>query len=195
VSAPPGDDIRFRLACLHLLQNDVLGYRQLCLELLERIGQSEEGFTRPAHAYVASRTCTLSPESTLDPAQGVLWAEKVVAIQRNVPWHLHTLVLAQYRAGQFEQAVKRSNESLKTSSWWGGALNWLVLAMAHKHLGQLEEARSFMDKVVAWRQKSTQGSAPKGEPATPPEMHLNEWLEFHVLYPEAQALLKTAGYP
>jgi serine/threonine protein kinase/tetratricopeptide (TPR) repeat protein len=192
----PDDDVWFQLACLHLIQNDVPGYRQVCRRLLERIGQTKEGFTWAPWAFLASRTCMIARESAPGPAQGVLWAEQAVATRRTVPWYLHTLALAQYRAGQFEQAVRTSDESLKVAPGWGGApLNWLVLAMAHQRLEHPTEARAFMDKAAVWRQRATRRPAPRGEPPSVPDVHLNEWLEFHVLWPEAQELLKWASTP
>jgi hypothetical protein len=68
-------------------------------------------------------------------------------------------------------------------------LNWLVLALAHQRLGHADESRQWLQKATSWREKGTQGSA-KGEPPSPPDLHLNDWLEFEVLYPEATQLLK-----
>jgi len=187
--ARPDDDAWFRIACLRLIQNDVPGYRRWCGLLLERIGQTKEGFSRVPLAFLASRTCMVARESAPGAEQGLLWAEQAVASGRKNPAYLHILALAHYRAGHFEQAVRTSDESLKANPRWGGApLNWLVLAMANHHLGHPDEARVSMDKAVAWRQRATRGPAPKGEPPGAPDVLLNEWLEFHVLSREAETL-------
>jgi serine/threonine protein kinase/tetratricopeptide (TPR) repeat protein len=194
-AVPPGDDVWFQLACLRLLQGDASGYQELCRQLLDRISQTKEGFVGQG-AFVASRTCALHPAGGAPPAQAVLWAEKVVASGARAPWHLHSLALAHYRAGQLEQAVRRSQESLKADPRWGGAvLNWLQLALAYQRLGQPEEARAWMDKVVAWRLRAPHGASGKGEVPTPPITSLSDWLEVQVLYPEAEALLKAASGP
>jgi tetratricopeptide (TPR) repeat protein len=123
----------------------------------------------------------------------VLWAEKAVASHPKSQWCLYTLALAHYRAGQFKEAVQRSHESLKADPHWCGIpLNWLLLGMAYQRLGQPEEARQWMDKASAWRERASRGSSPKGEQATPPDVHLNDWLEFQVLWREAEELLKKA---
>src|SRR5262249_47655338 len=115
----PLDDVWLQVACLRLLQGDDEGYRALCRQLLERMGQTKAGLTG-SQAFLASRTCMLRPETNPEPAKGVLWAEKALATQPKSPWYLHALALAHYRAGQFEKAVERSQESLRADPRWGG---------------------------------------------------------------------------
>jgi Flp pilus assembly protein TadD len=66
-------------------------------------------------------------------------------------WHLHALGLAHYRAGQYDQAIRRVRESLERDPKWPAqAVNWLVLAMAHHRLGRAEGARVWLGRAVAW---------------------------------------------
>jgi serine/threonine protein kinase/tetratricopeptide (TPR) repeat protein len=186
----PLNDVWFQVASLQLLQGGGDAYQRLCRQLLERIGQTKDGFTG-YQAFLASRTCMLRPAKDPDPKQAMVWAEKAVAAQPKSPWFLHTLALAHYRAGHFEQAVARSQESMKADPKWGGnILNWLVLALAHERLGRADEARKWIDKASSWRDKAALGPG-KGEGVCPPDLLLSDWLEFQVLYPEAAAIFKS----
>jgi tetratricopeptide (TPR) repeat protein len=183
----PLNDVWFQVACLQLLQGGDDAYRRLCRQLLERIGQTEDGFTG-YQAFLASRICMLRPATDPDPKQCLAWAEEAAAAQPKVPGFVHTAAVAHYRAGHFEQALARSQESMKADPKWGGKiLNWLVLALAHERLGQAGEARKWMDKASSWRDKAALGPG-KGEGVCPPDLPLSDWLEFQVLYPEAEAI-------
>jgi serine/threonine protein kinase/Flp pilus assembly protein TadD len=187
---PYADERAFQLACLRLLEGDVKSYHQQCQQVVVSFGQIK--IPPPEeNAFRVSRTCMLRPETNPTPAQGVIWAEKAVASDLKSACYLHALGLAHYRAGQFKEAVQRSHDSLMADPRWGGnPLNWLLLALAYQRLGQPEDARPWLDKASAWQQRAIRGSSPKGEPPTPPDVHLSDWLEFQVLWREAEELLK-----
>ncbi len=65
----------------------------------------------------------------------------------------NTLGVAQYRAGQFKEAVTTLTKSMEFRSG-GDANDWFFLAMAHWQLKNKEEARKWYDKAVAWTEKS-----------------------------------------
>jgi tetratricopeptide (TPR) repeat protein len=92
------------------------------------------------------RTCALAPDADADFAQLV---ELVQIAQANTPgnWYeLYLLGIAQYRAGQYGQAVQRLRESLAGQPDWDGrALSYPILAMAHHRMGQAAEARQALD--------------------------------------------------
>jgi tetratricopeptide (TPR) repeat protein len=166
---------------LSVLKGDCKAYDQLCKELLERIGRTKESFSGQL-AFLASRSAMLRPEAGTDPAEAVRWAVLAVTGEPKCPWYLNGLGLAHYRAGQLAEALRRCRESLDADPHWGGVvLNWLLLAMTEQRLGHTEEARRWLDKVVHWRQHPEGGSSP-------PDMPLSDFLEFQVLYPEAEAL-------
>jgi serine/threonine protein kinase/tetratricopeptide (TPR) repeat protein len=182
---PGPSDVWFQVACLRQLQGDDPGYRNLCRQLLEQIGRNQPGF-KGYPAFLASRTCMLRPETAAPPKEGVAWAEQAVASRANVPWYLHGLALAHYRFGQWEEAAARSQESLKADPNWGGImLNWLVLALAEKSQGHTDQARQWMEKAASWREKAVQGAANVRQTASP-DLSLTDWLEFEVLFREAQ---------
>jgi hypothetical protein len=68
----------------------------------------------------------------------------------------------------------------------------LVLALAHQRLGQAEEARRWFGKAMKWhtglarRKDQAAATCPRG-------LYITDWLEFHVLFPEAQALVEGAA--
>jgi tetratricopeptide (TPR) repeat protein len=195
LATAPLNDVWFQLACVQQLQGDNDAYRSLCLRLLERIGQSAEGFTG-YQAFWASYACMLGPETAAPPREGVAWAEQAVASQANVPWFLHGRALAHYRAGQLEEAAADTQESIKADPKWGGfMLNWVMLALIEQRQGHADQARQWREKAASWREKAVQGSANAGQPA-PPDMSLNDWLRFEVLWREAEkSFNKEEGKP
>jgi tetratricopeptide (TPR) repeat protein len=183
----PNSDTWLQLACLRLLQDDVPGYRQLCKQLIERAGQSEGGIPGTT-AYFVSRTCTMLAQGGTNPAQVLVWAEKAVAAEPKAAWSLHTLALAHYRAGHLDQAVRYCRQSLDADPKWdGGMLNRLLQAMALCRQDQKDEARKCLRPVAQWRQEVADGTY-KGDAPCPPDKHLSDWLEFQVLWREAEKL-------
>jgi serine/threonine protein kinase/Tfp pilus assembly protein PilF len=189
LASTPPDDTWLQLACLHLLQGDTAGYRQLCQQLLKR--QPKEGFVA-SEAYIPGRTLALQPEGSAVAGQAVRLAEKALASAPQAPWFLHTLALAHYRAGQLDKAVHYAGESHQAGSQWGGTMvNLPLLALAHHRLGHLDEARKCRTQTVAWRKQILEGTY-KGKAVAPPEMHLSDWLEFQLLYTEVVALMRPS---
>jgi tetratricopeptide (TPR) repeat protein len=171
------------VACLHLLAGDVGAYRDLCRRLPCLVEQGKDPFP----VYEASRAGALSPGGPLDPTQVVTWAERAVAAERSA-WRLQMLGLARYRAGQFDEAVKSCNESLGLGPQWRGRmLNWTVLALAHHRLNHPAEARRWLARAMEWRERLRK--LDEKTVAAPPALLPLDWLEFNVLYREAQALM------
>jgi tetratricopeptide (TPR) repeat protein len=186
LASTPPNDTWFQLACLSLLQGDVPAYRQMCQQLLER--EPKEGYSGLA-AYVVGRITALHPECN---TEAVRLAEKALAGNPKVPWYLHTMALAYYRAGQFEKAVQNARESQKAGPRWGGCMvNWVLLALAHQRLGQLDTARECRQRCITWRKEVLDGTS-KEKAFAPPAMPLSDWLEFQVLYAEVVALTRPS---
>src|SRR5207253_8527165 len=115
------------------------GYNRFCRSLIQRAAQSDG-----AEAYILARTCAVARQSPVDPARAVQWANQAVASSHN-PWDFHVLGLAQYRAGQFDQALRSfTNANVKRHRY--AELNWFGLALVHHHLGHADEARQCLDK-------------------------------------------------
>jgi tetratricopeptide (TPR) repeat protein len=177
-------------AAILLLAGESKGYRELCAQVLKRLGQTKD----TQIGFQVARLCSLAGQQASDPARALQLAEKAVAEQRS-SWRVHTLGLAHYRAGSFEQAIKRLNESLAIDAHWQGAFcNCLVLAMAHHRLGQAKEAEQWLNKAARWMDRK--GLKPGKDYVGPLfGIHPHDWLEGRVLRGEAEAVLKGKGDP
>jgi serine/threonine protein kinase len=180
-------DLWVQVACLRLLLGDAPGYQLLCRrlpQLAKEAAKNPEG----DQVYTASRICTLSAAVAVPARQVASWAEQAVAVEKSA-WRLHMLARAHYRTGQFEQALRRCRESLNVDPGWPGKiLNWLVLAMVHHRLGHAPEAHQWLAKAKEWHN----GLARRKDQAAatcPLALYVTDWLEFHVLLPEAQDLV------
>jgi serine/threonine protein kinase/Flp pilus assembly protein TadD len=127
-----------------LLAGDTDSYRRLCNRMLTAFVCTED----PSTAYTVARTCALAPDTVPDATRLVQLAETAVRAQA-VPHHLHTLGLAYYRAGKFDEAIVYLQKSI-AGNWIANAANWLVLAMAHQSLNRTDEARKWYDQAVKW---------------------------------------------
>ena len=125
----PHEEAWYSRAMLHLRNGNMDGYREICSDMLQRFGTG------------ATWTCTLSPNSGVDPARIVRLAEKMLAKSARNHWHVNQLGAALYRAGRFEKAVERLTEATELSAdpYRSNMLNtWFYLAMAHHRLGHAE---------------------------------------------------------
>ncbi len=94
---------------------------------------------------------TCPDRSVWNPDRALEYATKAIAMSPNEGGFWNTLGVAQYRAGQCKEAVITLSKSMELRSG-GTASDWFFLAMAHKQLGNQEEARQWYDKAVAWTQ-------------------------------------------
>src|SRR5262249_34744574 len=190
IESLPVTELWFEAACLRLLAGDRKGYDSLRGKMLQRVKAAGVGITAN-HAFRLARTQALHPQGNGDAARAVSWGEQAVQDQPRCPWYLHALALARYRAGQFAEASQRSRESLAADPRWGGAtLNWLVLAMAQTRLGHPDDGRLWMQKATQWRAKAVNGTTQDGA-VYPPDLALSDWLEFQLLYREAETFLRN----
>jgi WD40 repeat protein/serine/threonine protein kinase len=175
---PAPTDEAFEYACLLLLKGDEAGYRRFCRQLAERAGPEPDPFL----SFVLARSCGLAPDGAADPTQAVAWAEKMIRAGGKPAWYVHALGLAHYRAGAWDQARQRFEESDK--SRWGDAtvVNWLGLALVCQRTGRVDEAHRWLEKASGWLDKA----GPESLPAP-------DRLEAEVLRLEAEALVKGGG--
>ena len=66
---------------------------------------------------------------------------------------LNTLGAALYRAGRFEEAIRRLNESIQALDGGDVPKGFAFLAMAHHRLGHGDEAKRWLDKLAAYQPK------------------------------------------
>ncbi|MGH7134424.1 MAG: hypothetical protein ACREHD_01710, partial [Pirellulales bacterium] len=182
-SRPLRDDA-FAYACLLLIREDSEGYQRFCQETIEPAAETKD----PWEAFVLARACAMARESPLDPARAIRWAKLAVAIDRH-PWNFHVLGLAEYRAGELDQALQSFTKA-NVDAWNYKELNWFGLALVYHGLGQLDEARRCFDKGIQWLE--LQGAPGPDQPAKllPPD-----WLEAQLLRREAEDLLEIKRSP
>jgi serine/threonine protein kinase/Flp pilus assembly protein TadD len=128
-------------AVLNLAAADRESYRRVCTDMLDRFGGTDDA--RTAHAVVAA--CTLLPDALSD--MGRLVPVGQVAA-RWYPGSSRMLAAAQCRAGAYEQAVRSFREAAIHYRLRAGDL--LLLALAHHHLGDAEEATGCLSKAIQW---------------------------------------------
>jgi tetratricopeptide (TPR) repeat protein len=86
------------------------------------------------------RAVELAKKATeLAPGDGNIW---------------NTLGVAQYRAGDWQPAIKSFTKSIELRKG-GDETDWFFLAMAHWRLGHKDEARQCYDKAIEWMGKNS----------------------------------------
>jgi tetratricopeptide (TPR) repeat protein len=174
----------FAYGCLFLIRGDSEGYDRFCQGMIQRAAQSKD----PYEAYILARSCAIGRKSPVDPAQAVQWANRAVASDHR-PWCFAALGLAQYRAGQFDQALQSFTKA-NDKAWPAGELSWFGLALVHHRLGHPDEARQCLDKGIQWLERVGPPS-----PERPAQLLSWDWLEGQLLRREAEELLKTNRSP
>jgi WD40 repeat protein/serine/threonine protein kinase len=176
-----GDDA-FEYACLFLIRGDVDGYRKFYERLIERAGQTKDSF----EAFVLARIGGMAPPGILDSSRAVQWGKQAVDSGPRVSWYVHALAMAHYRAGQFDIAVQRLQES-QSGNWVSVAdLNYFGLALAEYRLGHLALARESLAQGMDWLQKMTPA---KSDALT--TLFATDWLEAQLLRREAEDLINA----
>jgi serine/threonine protein kinase/tetratricopeptide (TPR) repeat protein len=102
-----------------------------------------------ALAEAARLLASASVPEFRDPPQAVALARRAteMAPERGVYWTM--LGQALYRAGEWSAAIEALTRAMGLQSG-GNAEEWYFLAMAHWQRGENDEARSWLDKAVAW---------------------------------------------
>jgi tetratricopeptide (TPR) repeat protein len=185
---------RYLHAVLLLGAADTEGYRSACLSMLEQFGKTPD----PSIAYWVAWTFVLAADAAGDPAVTVQLAEKAVASAPKDYHYLNTLGAALYRAGRYEEAVRRLGEAATAYKRDFGfrqplVYNWFFLAMAHHRLGQAEEARKRLDQAVKWVEQA--GEEKGKDAAITLPMPWNRRLTLQLLRREAETLIHGAAKP
>jgi serine/threonine protein kinase/Flp pilus assembly protein TadD len=191
----------FQHALLRLYLGDTDAYRWVCRRLRERFS----GALSPFFRQELVRASLLGPDGDAD-LDGLVQLQRLGLAGAPRSWlHLYLLGLAQYRAGQHEQAARRLQESLtaEPADWACRALSYPVLAMAHYRLDEAAEARQALDAAAATLDRWTR------ERYVAQERHwLNhqgavahwpvpwwDWLECQHYYREARLLIDGSAPP
>jgi serine/threonine protein kinase/WD40 repeat protein len=184
--ARPLPDDAFGYAGLFLIQGEDEGYNRFCQGMIQRVAQAEA--LSPFEAYVLARTCAMAPKSPVDPIRAVQWANQALVGDRH-PWYFHALGMAQYRAGQFDQALQSFTKA-NDKAWSNRDITWFGLALVHHRLGRPDEARRWLDKGVQWLERV----GPPG-PERPARIYPLDWLAAQLLRREAEEVLQVKRRP
>jgi WD40 repeat protein len=92
-----------------------------------------------------------APEAARDPQRALALARRAVELAPRASIFLNTLGVAQYRAGQYAEAITTLEKSLAASNGGSDAFDLFFLAMARCKLGQIAQARADFDRAVTWR--------------------------------------------
>jgi tetratricopeptide (TPR) repeat protein len=154
-------DLRFWHCHALLAAGDRVGWERAIANLLER-------FPGPLHprwveADMVPSLCALGPCSIPDPEVPVRLAEAAIrnATVAGFDFKPHnflgTLGAALYRAGRYDEAIRRLKEQVQAQNGLGRPADWAFLAMAHHLLGHRQEARRWLDRL---RQDQLSTAAP-----------------------------------
>jgi WD40 repeat protein/serine/threonine protein kinase/tetratricopeptide (TPR) repeat protein len=185
--APSTQTLQQAHVLLRVSVGDEEGYRQACAAWLGRLQTSSDVATWNTVVW----RCCLGPDAVADPAQALRLIEKAVAQSPNNYFYLNTLGAYLYRAGRYEDAVRRLNEAMKGRPGGGSAFDWVFLAMAHHRLGHAGEAGQWLAKVDRWISQADPKKTPEVIPGLPLTWLL--MLEGRVLHYEAQALIRGSS--
>jgi tetratricopeptide (TPR) repeat protein len=136
------------LRCWHCLAlaaaGDRLGWERAIAGLLDRFPGPIPGPMNlwfPDHDIIAF-TSALGPYPLPDPEVSARLAEAAI---RNADRDSRWLVWALYRAGRYDDAIRRLQEGI--AQGWGGLADHAFLSMAHHRLGHREEALRSLDDL------------------------------------------------
>ncbi len=172
----------------HLLVGDTAAYRR---DVERMFARYDENINGPAWlAYMG----TLQ-EGAVKPARLVELAERGLD-RENRPFMFQAAGLAHYRAGAYQRAIERFEESLKDPRWKvaGGHASEFGLALAHHRLGHAKEAQQWFDKAEQWYDKALDAAlaSPQGLATL---YNWADWPSFLILRREAHKVILGTELP
>ena len=175
------------LLCLHA--GDQEGYRDACRQMLERYGDGANTLS----TIETVRACVLAPGAPGDPAELVLRARQVTAVDKDA-WRIYVEGLALYRAGEYRRAAERLETALADPAWKGRVIVYPGLALAYHRLGEAERARLALAEAEKIFEVAGEALSylPLGMLPAPSWFDMVEFLQF---YGEARRLLTGSPPP
>ncbi len=172
----------YRLAPVRLQIGDVEGYRRHCRQMLQRFGQTDD----PKIARRTAQACQLAPDALEDPHLPAALAEFAIKEAATSSWSPVVRGEAHYRVEEFEQAAERLRQaaSIEKGGDYRNVMTHLFLSMAHRRLGQTEEARQSLAQarqVMEAELPKTEGGDLGGG--------WHDWLMCQIIRREAEELI------
>lgn len=164
-------------------------YGNHCRRMLELFGNTQD-------AYVAERTgklCLLLPDVVQNDSRPARLIDKAVGMQPNAPWFLLASAIANYRGGQFRDALERLQraESQSEDQHYCTVLTELFRATSQHQLAEQDAAKGSLERAIGLLNSTA--PKPKDESAEDeaPDYGSNwhDRLICEVILREAQALI------
>jgi len=128
--------------------HDRLGHREQAEA--DRKQAAESPLAGAQHYNILAWRLATGPVALRDPERALALARKAVALTPGRAMYLNTLGVAQYRAGQYAEAIATLEKSLAAAKGESDAFDLFFLAMAHHRLGHADQARACFDRAVRW---------------------------------------------
>jgi tetratricopeptide (TPR) repeat protein len=173
----------YPLALLQLRAGRADEYQRSCTRLLARIGPSDA----PGLNRMVALICKVGPQAAANQTPSVQRAEKAVSQNPNSGEFVGILGECLYRKGDFDGAIGRLEESVRTDAGIGAHWRQLFLAMAHHRLGHTAQAEAYLKQASDWIEKNAQEKLQAGAELTSP-LPWTIRLDAQLLREEAQAL-------
>jgi WD40 repeat protein/serine/threonine protein kinase/tetratricopeptide (TPR) repeat protein len=135
--------------CL-VARGDPEAYRELCRTILARFAGVSDGNSANTVAWI----CVLGNEAVTDYSQVLAIAERAVASNPKLDAYRNTLGAVQCRAGRFQEAIATLARAIESDPASENPSDWLFLAFARAHLGDVATARSLMERSEQWLERA-----------------------------------------
>jgi WD40 repeat protein/serine/threonine protein kinase len=158
--------------------NDQAAFKQACRKMVTRWGDSGSG-------HLQARYYSLLSSGGLDDPKLAVELAKQDAVPRPKSSVARLgVAAAHYRAGQAKEAIVLLTQNNNDNA----AFDWLYLALAHHHLGQKEQAQSYLKKAIDWIARSAQENLTL--PSTNKPVSYEQRVELEVLLQEAKGKIE-----
>jgi WD40 repeat protein/Tfp pilus assembly protein PilF len=171
-------------------------YENACASVLEVVAGQQD---QPEPLNTCAWTCTIGPLPQKHLRQALSLIKRAVELSPATYEYRNTLGAMLYRAGQYEDAIKEFEESMRIQAATASgasvkpetkeesatilAFDWLFLAMAHQQLGHVEDARAWLRKAIRSMEQT------EYERSLEAAFWWNNRLELQLLRREAETLI------
>jgi tetratricopeptide (TPR) repeat protein/tRNA A-37 threonylcarbamoyl transferase component Bud32 len=135
--------------------NAALGRFEDGLKQQERAAAIDPSNPRPFDRIAVS-LITNRDAKQQNPLRAIEFAKKAIAVEPRFAQYWHTLGVAQYRAGKWQEALDAFDKAMVLQNG-GDGLDWYFVAMAHWQLGDKNRAMQFFHDAEAWKENEHVG--------------------------------------